>query len=204
MGVTGGIATGKSTVTRLLAGRGAATCSADEDARAVLEPGSATLADVFAAFPSVRAGDGTLDRSRLAAEIFADTDARKQLETLTHPAIIARMQAAINAVRAAGGLLVYETPLLYEAGLGGLFDVVVAVVAAGNTQAERLQEREARAGRPPLTDAAIAARLAAQLPAEEKARRADYVIHTDGTLAETVAQVGRFWAWLGERQASGE
>ncbi len=198
IGITGGIACGKSTVTQLFAERGARTRSADADARTVLQPGETTLAAVRAAFPDATLPDGTLDRARLAATIFADADARRRLEAITHPAILARMRAAIEAARASSddGLLVYETPLLYEAALEPLFDAVIAVVASPGVQAARLQAREAAAGRPALTADAIAGRLDAQLSNEEKARRADFVVRTDGRLAETEAQVECIWVEL--------
>jgi dephospho-CoA kinase len=191
VGVTGGIAAGKSTVTRMLAEMGAETRSADEDARAVLADGSPTLSNVLSAFPEARRIDGTLDRAALAARIFDDPRARARLEEITHPAIIARMEAAIRTAREndAPGLFAYETPLLYEAGLADLFDAVIAVTATPELQAERLKAREVAAGRPPLAPEAVAARLAAQMSPEEKARRADFVVRTDVPLEETREQV---------------
>lgn len=191
VGITGGIASGKSTVTRMLADRGAETRSADEDARAILADNSPVLDALLAAFPEARRSDGTLDRATLAGRIFAEPEARARLEAITHPAIIARMTAAIADARTREreGLLVYETPLLYEAGLADLFDAVIAVIATPELQAERLQAREATAGRAPLPPEAVAARLAAQMPPEEKARRAAYVVRTDVPLEETREQV---------------
>lgn len=200
VGVTGGIAAGKSVVTRMLGALGARTHSADRDARAVLEDGSPALAAVLAAFPEARSAQGGLDRAKLAARIFADPEARARLEALMHPAIITRMRETIAAARrdpggqAAGpGVLAYETPLLYEAGLEHLFDVVIAVVATPALQAERLQARERAAGRGPLSPDELSARLQAQMPPEEKARRADFVVRTDLPLAETEAQVRGIW-----------
>lgn len=200
VGVTGGIASGKSTVTGMFHALGAETRSADEDARNVLAPGAPALDAVFAAFPDVRRADGSLDRAALAARIFADPADKSRLEAITHPAIIDRMRAAIAAARAQAetGLLVYEVPLLYERNLVSLFDAIVAVLASPALQAERLQARETAAGRPPLSPAAVAERLAAQMPPEEKARRADYVIRTDLPLAETEAQVRRIWQAIQE------
>ena len=198
VGVTGGIASGKSTVTAMFGALGALTRSADADARAVLADGSPVLAEVLRAFPEARAESGGVDRAALAAHIFADARARKRLEAIMHPAIIGRMREAIAAARAAdtAGVLVYETPLLFEAGLEDLFDVVVAVFAPADVQAERLQAREQRAGRPPLSDDEITRRLQAQLSSEEKARRTDYVIRTDVPLSDTEAQVRRVWTEL--------
>ena len=198
LGITGGIATGKSTVTRLLGEFGARTASADADARVVVAPGSPALASVFTAFPEARSGDGTLDRAALARRIFADDDARKRLESITHPAIIARMRAVIDAARRdpSPGVLAYEVPLLYEAGLESLFDSVLVVTCSAGEQAARIQQREADAGRPPLGADALADRLAAQMPVEEKARRADHVIRTDSSLEETRGQAKALWAEL--------
>lgn len=179
----------------MLAGLGATVLSADEDARAVLAPDAPLLDAVFAAFPESRREDDTLDRAALAARIFTDPDAREHLEALTHPAIIARMRAAIADARADSlpGVLVYETPLLYEADLAELFDAVVVVYCPPGVQGERLQAREAAAGRPPLTPEQIEDRLDAQLSAEEKARRADYVVRSDVSVEETRAEVERLW-----------
>lgn len=197
MGLTGGIACGKSTVTRMLRDLGAEIASADEDARAVLSPGSQTLADVQAAFPDVFAPDGTLDRAALGTRIFADPAARARLEAIMHPAIFERMQQTVYRARQAGpGVLIYEVPLLFEKERQGLFDAVVAIVAPPDVQARRLQEREALAGRPPLTDEAIAERLGAQMPTHEKARRADYVVRSDVPLDAMRADVARLWETL--------
>lgn len=205
VGVTGGIASGKSTVTKMLAELGAQFRSADDDARAVLQDDPAVLASVRAAFPEARASNGGgIDRAALAARIFSDPAARVHLEQLLHPAIIARMRDAIAAARAtdASPVLVYEVPLLYEANLESLFDTVVAVLASPDLQAERLQAREAAAGRPILTPEAIAERFAAQLPPEEKARRADFVVRTDVSLEETRAQARDLWTRWTSAQGS--
>jgi dephospho-CoA kinase len=195
IGITGGIASGKSTVTGMFESLGATVRSADLDARAVLADDSPALSEVYSLFPSVRRADGSLDRAALAARIFADPQDKIRLEAITHPAIISRMRAAIDAARASSepGVLFYEVPLLYERDLVNLFDAVVAVLATPALQAERLQAREAAAGRPRLSDRAIADRLAAQMPPEDKARRADYVIRTDTSLAETEKQVRHIW-----------
>jgi len=198
IGLTGGIASGKSTVSRMFQSLGAVTRSADEDARAVLAPGSPLLAAVLAAFPGARRPDGTLDRAKLGAHIFTDPAARTRLEALLHPAIIARMTEAIAAARNAGpGVLVYETPLLFEAGLAPLFDTVIATLATPTLQRDRLQERERAAGRPPLTASGLAKRLAAQLPSDKKAHRAAHIVRTDLPLTETEAQVRRLWESMG-------
>ncbi len=195
LGITGGIACGKSFVTGLFARWGARTASADADARTVVLPGSATLEAVLAAFPDARSREGRLDRSRLAARIFGDADARAKLEAVMHPAIFVEMRETIESARSAtdAPLLAYEVPLLFEKDRAPMFDATLAVVCAPETQAARLQERERTAGRPALSPEQIAERLSAQLPNDEKARRADYVIRTDGTLADTESQARAVW-----------
>jgi dephospho-CoA kinase len=198
IGLTGGIASGKSAVARMFAELGARVESADADARAVLEPGGAALPGVRAAFPEALNPDGTINRPALASRVFADDEARKLLNSLTHPHIRQRMRAAMDTARAApgSGLLVYEVPLLFEGGLETWFDATVATLVDPAVQAGRLQERERAAGRPPLTPDQLADRLSAQLPNDEKARRADYVIRTDVPIEETRARVAELWREL--------
>jgi dephospho-CoA kinase len=195
LGVTGGIACGKSYVTGLFARWGARTASADEDARAVVLPGSSTLEAVLAIFPEARSPKNTLDRARLAARIFGDTNARAELEAILHPAIFARMLDAVATARASADapLFAYEVPLLFEKDRAAMFDATLAVVCSPETQAARLQERERAAGRPMLAPEQITERLSAQLPNDEKARRADFVIRTDGTPTDTESQARSVW-----------
>jgi dephospho-CoA kinase len=198
IGITGGIASGKSTVTRMFEALGGISLSADLDARAVLSEGSPALAEVFTLFPEVRRPDGSLDRAALAARIFSDPSDKKRLESITHPAIISRMRAAIDAARASQeeSILFYEVPLLYERDLADLFDAVIAVLATPSLQAERLQARERAAGRPALSESDITNRLAAQMSPDEKARLADHVIRTDSPLSQTEEQVRQVWNML--------
>jgi dephospho-CoA kinase len=198
LALTGGIAEGKSTVARLLAEQGAQVASADDDARGVLTEPGAPLDAVLAAFPEARTPEGAIDRTALARRIFADPDARRRLNALIHPAVRRRMRSLIDAARRdpRSGVLIYEVPLLYEGGLETWFDAVIVAHATPQAQAERLQAREAAAGRPPLTDDEIARRLAAQLPSIEKARRADYVVRTDVPLDQTRTEVVALWAQL--------
>lgn len=175
--ITGGIACGKSTVSRLFAEQGAQIASADDDARAVLTDGSGTREAVLAAF-------GTLDREALGKRVFEDPDARKTLNALMHPAIRRRMRATIDAARADDrlGLLLYEVPLLYEGGLETWFDGVIAVQASHASQRSRLLARG-------LSETAAEQRLAAQLDPLEKVRRAQRVVSTDIPIEETRAAV---------------
>ena len=192
----------------MFAARGASLFSADEDARAVLSADSPILEQVFSLFPSVRREDGALDRAGLATIIFANPADRERLEALTHPAIFERMQLVITRKRKEMSddphdcpVVFYEVPLLFEKKREGLFDAIIAVYAPPEILAQRLQAREKVAGRPPLTEQEIAQRLAAQLPVEEKARRADFVIRTDVPLSDTEAAVDRIFKQLTQTEA---
>lgn len=190
--ITGGIACGKSTVAAMLSDKGNPVASADTDARAVLDNPDVRLA-VQDAFPDCFV-DGNLDRGRLAGRIYEDPDARQRLNRIMHPAVRHRMRETIARWREnpAHTVAFYEVPLLFEGGLENWFDGVLAVVASPKTQADRLRQREIASGRPPLDDDALARRLAAQMDPAEKARRANAVVETDGSLADVARQVDRF------------
>jgi len=194
LGITGGIATGKSTVTQMLAELGAPTISADAISRALLAPGTPTTAAVLDAFPACAdaADPQKINRRALAQIIFADADVRLRLEALTHPPIIAALRAQIakwrqlNTARAAAA----EIPLLYEVGLEHDLDFVVVASCSELLQAARLCVRDS-------IDAAEARRqVNAQWPLEEKIVRADFVVTTDLGLEETRRQVRALWESL--------
>lgn len=191
-GITGGVATGKSTVTRMLAEEGALTVSADDIARAQLAPGTELTKAVLAAFPLCRDATGQgIDRRALSHLIFADTQARTQLEALTHPAIIAALELQITEWRNAGpGIAIAEIPLLFEADLGRLVDVVVVVACEETTQIMRLQTRQV------IDEAEARRQIAAQWPISAKIARADIVINTDKGLEDTRRQVQALWDTL--------
>jgi len=171
LGITGGIATGKSSVAKIFRELGAAVLSADELAREVAAPGSPLLARLAERFgAAVLRDDGGLDRPALAAVIFADPQARRDLDGLMHPAIAALAQARLRELAASAPLVVYEAPLLFEAGAEGRVDAVLVVVADEETQLRRLMARDG------FDEGAARARIAAQMPLAEKVRRADYVI----------------------------
>ncbi|HET9553129.1 MAG TPA: dephospho-CoA kinase [Anaeromyxobacteraceae bacterium] len=172
VGLTGGIATGKSTFAAALRSLGAPVVDADQLARAVVAPGTAALAEIARQFgPGVIGPDGGLDRKALGALVFADAAARRGLEAITHPAIRRAMQAETARLEAAGhDLAFYDTPLLYEVGLDAAVALVVVVWAPPEAQLARLAARDG------LSRAEAEARLAAQLPVAEKAARADVVI----------------------------
>jgi len=197
VGLTGGIASGKSTFSSLLRERGVPVIDADALSRAVVAPGSPALARIAEAFGAeMLLPDGSLDRRRLGARVFADPGARQRLEAITHPAI---RDAMIEEVaRLAGGghdLVIYDVPLLYEVGLDGAVDSVVVVWTPRAVQLERLERRDA------LTLAEAEARLEAQLPLDEKAGRADFVVENRGPPEALAEKADRLLADL--RQGRG-
>lgn len=182
--LTGGIATGKSYVLARLQNMGVPCLDADELAHGVMAPGTEATSAIAERFGDVLAADGSVDRAKLGPLVFADPAARRELEAMVHPAVYRAIAAAMRGFERLGGapLAVVAIPLLYESGHAGEFDLVIATVCSPEEQLARLRARG-------LNDEAAQQRLAAQLPAEEKARRATHVIRTDGTHAETDAQV---------------
>jgi dephospho-CoA kinase len=193
IGLTGGIASGKSLVARVLRELGVPVIDADELARAVVAPGQPAFEDIVAAFgPSVVAADGTLDRRRVAEIAFADEGKRRALNAATHPRIAALSQAEIARQRAAGApLVVYEAALLVENGIHRALDGLIVVKATPEQQLERAIARD-RQG-----EAAARARIASQLPLADKLAAATHVIDNSGTPEETRRQVERLVAELG-------
>ena len=192
VGLTGGIASGKTTFAEALRARGAPVVDADALARAAVAPGSAALADIVRTFgPDLIAPDGTLDRRRMAALVFGDPEARARLEAITHPAV-RRGLAEETARLAAEGhdLVFYDTPLLFEVGLDPTLDCVVVVWAPPDVQRARLLARDG------LAASEADARLAAQLPIDEKAARADFVVENVGPGAELGPKADRLLADL--------
>jgi dephospho-CoA kinase len=188
IGLTGGIATGKSTVGELLHARGATLYSADEVAREITRAGSPALKEIVRTFGAeVLRADGELDRKRLGAIVFSDAVARRRLEAFTHPRILAELRDRIAKSEALnpGSLIVVEAPLLFEAGMDDWFDAVLTVVSRHDIALQRLKKSRG------LSDAEAAARIASQLPLEEKAARSDFVVRNDGSLDDLAASVDR-------------
>ncbi len=189
IGLTGGIGSGKSAVARMFRDLGAEVIDADQVARDVVEPGQPALADLVAAFgPGILGPDGRLDRKRLGERVFADADARKRLNAITHPRIGAETARRIQALGAQGAsVVIYEAALLVEnglhAGLGGL----VVVSAPEETQIARVVARDG------LSEAEARARMAAQLPLAAKIAAATHVIDNSGPLEHTRRQVEQAW-----------
>jgi len=190
IGLTGGIATGKSTVAKLLTERGAILIDLDKIAREVVEPGQPALLAIAERFgQAMLQPDGTLDRKKLGAVVFSDPAERKALEAITHPAIRAVMKERMAQYEAddPDRLVVVDVPLLYESKLEGYFEQVMVVYVPRETQMRRLIERDG------LTPEEAEMRLGAQMDIEEKKRRADVLIDNSGTPEETDKQIGRFW-----------
>ncbi|HEX7085556.1 MAG TPA: dephospho-CoA kinase [Vicinamibacterales bacterium] len=196
--LTGGLATGKSHVIRALAARGIPTIDADVLAREALAPGSAGVEAVVRRFgDAVRAPGGAIDRRALARVVFGDAEARRDLEAIVHPYVYARIADWFRTVESPAGFAVADIPLLFETGRERDFDRVVVVACAPERQVERAMARDG------LAEADVRARLAAQWPIGEKVAKADHVILTDGTFAETDAQIDRVVEALGEEARRG-
>ncbi|MEU0269146.1 dephospho-CoA kinase [Nocardioides sp. NPDC006303] len=176
VGLTGGIASGKSTVSELLAGFGAVIVDSDKIAREVVEPGTAGLARVVAEFgPSVLTESGALDRAKVGEIVFADQGARERLNAIVHPLVGARSAELEEAGRTAGKLVVNDIPLLVEVGYAPFFDEVIVVDVPVETQVERAIARG-------MTEIDARARIAAQASREDRLAAATYVIDNTGTL----------------------
>lgn len=185
IGLTGGIASGKSTVAKILQQLGAAIVNADVLAREVVEPGEPAWHDIIAAFGrDVLQPDQTLDRQKLRTLIFNNPTARKQLETIIHPRVRALAEQRIREQTAAGfGVIVYEVPLLFEGNIHEWLRPVILVACDVDTQRRRLEQRDQ------LDAAAAQKHIDAQMSLEEKRRLADYVIENNGTPADLERQV---------------
>lgn len=190
IGLTGGIASGKSTVARILRELGAPVIDADQLARQVVEPGTPALADVVARFgEDVLDDDGRLDRQKLGAIVFNDDEARAALNAIVHPRIAEASQAAIAAHVAAGAkAVVYEAALLVENEAYGWMHALVVVSLPEDEQRRRLMARD------DISADEADARLRSQLPLADKVAVADYVIDNSGTLEQTRRQTEQVWA----------
>ena len=196
VGLTGGIGSGKSEVSRRLAALGAVIVDADVIAREVVAPGTPGLAQVVEAFGAgVLRADGSLDRERLGRIVFADADKLAQLNVIVHPLVgerIAEIMADVERTEP-DAIVVYDVPLLVENGLQDRYEVVVVVAATPQTQLRRLVEQRG------MTEADARARIAAQAPLGAKLAVADIVITNDGDLEALDTTVGEVWRDLAER-----
>ena len=192
LGVTGGIASGKSLVTAMLADMGCPVLSADQVARDVVEPGTELLGQLVAIFGSqIVTPIGSLDRDQLGKIIFNNSEARQQLNALMHPAIAVESAARLAELRRSdSSLIVYEAPLLFEADAASRVDEVLVVFVDPEIQVARLCARDG------IEREAALAKIAAQWHQSDKLARADYVIDNSGPIDETQAQVEALYHYL--------
>jgi dephospho-CoA kinase len=193
IGLTGGIGSGKSTVSALLADRGAVVIDYDLLAREVVQVGTPALAAIVERFGSgVLLPDGSLDRPALGAVVFGDDNARRDLEAITHPAI-GELAWARDEAAPADAIVVHDHPLLVETGLAQLMDMVVVVDVAEDVQVDRLVRLRG------MADEDARARIAAQASRADRRSAADVVIDNSGTPEDLVESVDALWERLQTR-----
>lgn len=193
IGLTGGIACGKSTVLAMLRERGAQVIDADRVTHELQRPGQPVYDQIVAAFGAgiLAEPDGAIDRKRLGAIVFSDPAELRRLEQIVHPAVHAHIHAWLEAVAAHGGVAVIDAVKLLEAGWRPLCDAVWVVVCAEEQQVRRLIETRA------MSEAEASTRIAAQPPQASRAAQADVVIDNSGALDATRAQVEAAWSAIG-------
>ena len=195
IGLTGNIATGKSEVARMLADLGAQVIDADKVAHEVMQPGGPAFDAVVASFgPEILAVDGTIDRGKLGAIVFADPAALGRLEAAVHPATITEVERRIAT--AAAPVVVVEAIKLIEAGMHRGYDALWVITAPRSLQIARLASQRG------LTEGQAVLRIDAQPPQEEKAALADVVIVNDGDLTELREKVQAAWMQIQSSQLS--
>ncbi|MBU0651279.1 MAG: dephospho-CoA kinase [Proteobacteria bacterium] len=197
VGLTGGIACGKSTVARMLAEKGAVLIDFDEMAHAVEDSGGPVWREIVRHFgEEILHEDRTIDRRKLGETVFADREKRELLNRLVHPAIFEEWQRRLEEIRArhADAIIVSDIPLLVEAGLKEMVDLVLLVYITPEEQIRRVMARDG------FSREEAERRLAAQMPIEEKLRWADIVIHNEGSPEETRRTVCTVWMELQNRE----
>ncbi len=193
IGLTGGIATGKSTVVEILSRKGAYIIDADQLAREVVEPNQSAWREIVSWLgDSVLLPDQKLDRAKIAELVFGDPQKLKTLNAIIHPWVGARILELTKEIeqKEPDAVIVYDIPLLIEAGMQEMVDLILLVYAPRELQLKRLEERDG------LNPEEAELRLAAQLAIDEKRKYAHQVIDNSGSLAETEKQVDRFWSNL--------
>ncbi|MEO8527502.1 MAG: dephospho-CoA kinase [Pseudolysinimonas sp.] len=196
--LTGGIASGKSTVAARLAEHGAVIVDADQVARQVVEPGEPALARIAETFGGqMIAADGSLDRAALGAIVFTDPEGRQKLNAITHPAVLERSRTlfAAAADRDPNAIVVYDIPLLVEVGRSNEFDVIVVTHASTETRVSRMIELRG------MTREEALHRINSQATDTDRFSIADVVIDADGTVEQTIEQADALWATLRSRIA---
>ncbi|KPK22519.1 MAG: hypothetical protein AMK69_19715 [Nitrospira bacterium SG8_3] len=198
LGVTGGIASGKTVVASMLEGLGAPLIDFDLLARQVVEPGKPAFRQIVDYFgKEVLQGDGTLNRKKLSRIVFQDTEKRKQLEGFTHPPIYEAFVKGVNAITEQDPEAIIQAvvPLLIEKNLQSIFDKVLVVYVPLEQQIERLVERDG------ISRKEAAHMLKVQLPINEKLAYADFVVNNEDSMEETKKQVEEVWLELKKLQA---
>ena len=194
IGLTGGIGSGKSTVSALFEARGAVVVDADRIVRDLQRPGEPVFEAMVGHFgPAIVADDGTLDRQAVADRVFGDDEELAALNAIVHPAVGAEMQDRLDALEGTDRVVVLDIPLLVESGRDDMAAVVVVDVEP-QTAIRRLVEHRG------LSEADARARMARQSSREERLARADRVIDNNGTLAELESQVDDTWEWITQLQ----
>lgn len=197
VGLTGGIASGKSTVAALLVNEGAFLIDTDVLSRLVVEPGTPGWKDLVKFFGrEILASDGTIDRTALGAIVFSDQDKRTKLEALIHPRIAAEKSARLAEIFREHGeaIVVIDMPLLFEVKREHTVDKVLVVYVSARTQISRLMRRDG------YTEEDAAKRIAAQMPIEDKVARAHYVINNEGSAQYTARQAKQVFRKLQEAE----
>ena len=195
VGLTGGIGSGKSEVSRRLAAAGAVLIDSDALAREVVEPGTEGLAKIVEEFGAdVLTAEGTLNREKLGSIVFSDPEKLAKLNAITHPLIGAR-SAELQDAAPQDAVLLFDVPLLAENGLKPLYDLVVVVDAPVETQLARLTDLRG------MSETEARKRIAAQATREQRLAIADRVIDNSGSLARLAEQVEELWKDLGERRS---
>lgn len=190
IGLTGGIASGKSTAARFFKDKGLPVIDADAVAHQLMMPGAANYSKILAEYgPEILAMDGTIDRKRLGSLVFTDPRALRRLEELTHPEIRESIQKQIDSYRQmpGDGCVLLDHPLLLEMGMDKLVDEVWVVACSPEQQRQRLVERDG------LSLQAVEQRLSAQLPLETKVKKADRVIPNDESHETFIARLEEVW-----------
>ncbi|GAA2304880.1 dephospho-CoA kinase [Actinomadura luteofluorescens] len=195
VGLTGGIGSGKSEVSKRLREHGAVVIDADRIAREVVEPGTPGLAAVVAEFgEDVLLPSGALDREKVGRIVFADPDRLAALNAIVHPLVGERMQELMDAAPA-DAVVVYDVPLLAENGLAGMYDEVVVVDAPEEVQLDRLVARRG------MTEEDARARMANQASRADRRAVATHVLDNSGTLTDLKTQIDTLWTTLAQRTA---
>ena len=193
VGLTGGVASGKSSVSKILSELGATVIDADLLAREVVAKGTPGLDQVVAEFgPEVLTADGDLDRAKVGAHVFADPEARKRLEAIIHPLVFERI-VALEEAAPADGVVVHDIPLLAESGRADTFDEVIVVDAPEEVQVERMLRHRA------WSEEEARARIAAQTSREDRLKIATIVIENTGSLEDLRAHVTEVYDEFGSR-----